>query len=210
MRWADFVLRLLLRRRDRDAISGDLLEEYREEILPKRGPIAARIWYVTQVASFVRPEVWGVAIGAVAGIINLVDTAIEPLADDDGIVTPVLFGLLLLLWALTGFGAAHRTRRFRDAIVAGLLVGIATITVFHLAAILRVNVFLDEIRARDDWRQLIARFQASGFHSLRAYANYEYVRLIPLVVALGGLAGAVSGAMGGAVDTALRIAQSAK
>ena len=67
MKWGDFVLRLLVRRRDRETISGDLLEEYREHVRPTRGPWAARLWYVRQVVSFMSPLAWGVLIGVVLG-----------------------------------------------------------------------------------------------------------------------------------------------
>jgi hypothetical protein len=41
----------LLKPEDRESVSGDLLEEYRETIVPTLGPAADR-WYVRQVASF--------------------------------------------------------------------------------------------------------------------------------------------------------------
>ena len=203
MRWADFVLRLFLKPRDRETISGDLLEEYREVVRPDRGPILARLWYLRQVASFVSPLTVGLALGVAAGTLNLVDTAIEPLAEDTAGAMAVWFGMLAFIWFLIGFRAA-RAQRFRDALVAGVLVGAATMTVFHLAAIIRVNLFLDQIRGRDDWQNLVARFHASGFTSLRAYANYTYISGTPIALALGAAAGAVSGALGGAMSGLLR------
>jgi hypothetical protein len=204
MNWADFALRLLLKPRDRDTISGDLLEEYREEILPAKGPVAARFWYLRQVLTFVGPAQWGLAIGVAAGALNLMGTAVEPLAEDTAGVMSIWVGGLLSLWTLTGFGAARRERRFRDAVTAGVLVGFATMAVVHLAAIVRVNVFLKQIRYRDDWQGLLARFHASDFRSLRAYANYDYIRGTPLLLALGAIAGAVSGALGGALSAVTR------
>jgi hypothetical protein len=50
-RWAEYVLRLVLKPRDRDTISGDLLEEYREVALPTLGPLRANVWYVKQTGS---------------------------------------------------------------------------------------------------------------------------------------------------------------
>ena len=200
MRWADFVLRLFLKPRDRETISGDLLEEYREVVRPDRGPILARLWYLRQVASFVSPLTVGLALGVAAGTLNLVDTAIEPLADDTAGRMLLWLGVLLFIWLFIGFRAARRTQRFRDALIAGVLVGAATMAVFHLAAIVRVNVFLEQIRNRDDWQNLVARFQASGFTSLRTYANYTYIIGTPIALALGAAAGAISGALGGAVS----------
>jgi hypothetical protein len=37
--------------------------------------------------------------------------------------------------------------------------------VFHVAGIVRVNLFLDVIHDRGDWQNLLARFGQSGFHS---------------------------------------------
>jgi hypothetical protein len=49
-RWAESLLRMLLAPEDRDSVSGDLLEEYRESIVPAlRGK--ADGWYVRQVAA---------------------------------------------------------------------------------------------------------------------------------------------------------------
>ena len=50
--WAEAFLRAVLAQRSRDAIAGDLLEEYRESVLPAVGVFRARIWYVRQVFSF--------------------------------------------------------------------------------------------------------------------------------------------------------------
>ena len=50
-RWAEYALRLVLHPRDRDPISGDLLEEYREIALPALGPARASVWYLKQVGS---------------------------------------------------------------------------------------------------------------------------------------------------------------
>jgi len=51
--WAETILRLSLRCKDRDAVSGDLLEEYRASVVPARGTSSADLWYVRQVAGFV-------------------------------------------------------------------------------------------------------------------------------------------------------------
>ena len=46
------LLLLLLPARDRESISGDLLEEYREEQLPRHGLLRANLWYLRQAVSF--------------------------------------------------------------------------------------------------------------------------------------------------------------
>ena len=200
MKWGDFVLRLLVRRRDRETISGDLLEEYREHVRPTRGPWAARIWYVRQILSFVSPLVWGLLIGVVLGVWQLVDTAVEPLAEDTPRVMIGIVGTMLVSWTLASLAAALPSRRFTRALVAGIIAGVATMAVIDFTSILRVNVFLDEIRYRDDWVNLMTRFEASGSQSLRAYANWEYARGTPIVLGLGALAGGVCGAVAGMIN----------
>lgn len=66
-RWAEALLRAVLARRDRDTVSGDLLEEYRMHVVPARGRRAANWWYLCQVAGFVwRSQLgWTIALSAI-------------------------------------------------------------------------------------------------------------------------------------------------
>ncbi len=52
---ARYLLRLFLRRDEREFILGDLEEEYRTDVLPRLGPRAARRWYWSQVLRSLRP-----------------------------------------------------------------------------------------------------------------------------------------------------------
>jgi hypothetical protein len=56
--WAEGLLRLVLRPEDRESVSGDLLEEYRESVVPMRGSHKADVWYLRQVAGFVWRATW--------------------------------------------------------------------------------------------------------------------------------------------------------
>ncbi len=56
--WADALLRLLLTPADRESVSGDLLEEYREAIVPARGLRAADRWYILQAGGFLWRATW--------------------------------------------------------------------------------------------------------------------------------------------------------
>jgi hypothetical protein len=53
-RWAEGVVRWLLNPRDRETITGDLLEEYREVALPTWGYPRATIWYLVQGVSLMK------------------------------------------------------------------------------------------------------------------------------------------------------------
>jgi hypothetical protein len=208
-RWSEMLLRSLLIDRDRDTISGDLLEEYREVAVPTYGASGARWWYRRQVAGFVwramrLPLMIGLAIGAALGVMNLVDTARQPLADDDAGTMLAWLVALLAMWSATAVAVTWHTRRVADAVKVGAILGVVTIAVFHAAAIVRVNVFLDAIRYRGDWQNLVARYNQSGFSSLRAYANYEYAAMTPMVITLGAIAGSISGVVGGLLNTVRR------
>jgi len=58
-RWMDRLLRCSLPARDREAISGDLLEEYLEEQAPRLGRMRANLWYLRQSASFLSNRSFG-------------------------------------------------------------------------------------------------------------------------------------------------------
>ena len=111
-----------------------------------------------------------------------------------------IVGILLVSWTLASRAAALPSRRFRHALIAGIIAGVATMAVIDVTSILRVNLFLDEIRHRDDWTNLMARFEESGVQSLRVYANWEYVRATPIVLAFGAAAGGVCGAVAGVIN----------
>jgi hypothetical protein len=51
-RWTEVALWPVLPPKDRAAVSGDLLEEYCEAVLPTRGSLRAGVWYLRQVVSF--------------------------------------------------------------------------------------------------------------------------------------------------------------
>jgi hypothetical protein len=84
-----------------------------------------------------------------------------------------------------------------DGISVGATVAFVTFVVFNLAVILRVNLFLDTLRLRPDWQNLVLRFQTSGFDSLRAYANYTYVTGAPFKILVASTIGAGTGLIGG-------------
>ena len=196
-RWAEWMVRVLLKPRDRETVTGDLLEEYREVILPARGRLRALLWYLVQVLILVNSVAFGIVLGTGIGVWILVDTAMAPLAEDTPLLVGSMFGGMLVLFAVQGFAARRRGGREVDAVQAGAIAGTMTMAIFCLFGIVRVNVFLDVIRDRSDWEGLIAGFAGSGFQSLRTYANYIYMQNLTLLPMIGAVAGAVSGAIGG-------------
>ena len=107
--WAEAWLRFLLPLRDRDTVSGDLLEEYRERIRPSRTRWAADLWYISQVARFAAPLLpWALAVAAIfigrAALDWLFPPVNQKLAAE--IMTLLVFGAPLVI----GFATAWRTQ----------------------------------------------------------------------------------------------------
>ena len=139
----------------------------------------------------------GLFLGAAFGLWNLIVTHMDPLAEDSPTALLGFYGPMFAIWGLAGLGASRRTGRLRDAVKVGTAIAFVTFVVFDLAVILRVNLFLDELRQRSDWQGLMERFQASGFQSLRTYANYAYVTGAPFKILVASMIGSLTGLVGG-------------
>jgi hypothetical protein len=121
-RWAEAVLRMLLSPEDRDSVSGDLLEEYREPIVPTRGPAANR-WYVRQVGGFLfrASWVWGALVGAALVVRYLFDTLIP--VSDYVMRSRVLSYAVMAVCFLPAFRMTLRTRSARAGVLTALTAG---------------------------------------------------------------------------------------
>lgn len=62
-RWMERTLRFFLHPRDREAICGDLYEEFCAEKAPALGPARAKLWYLRQILSFI-PAKFGFVLTA--------------------------------------------------------------------------------------------------------------------------------------------------
>jgi hypothetical protein len=124
-RWAESLLRMLLAPADRDSVSGDLLEEYRESVLPALGGKAKR-WYVRQVAGYVlrKSWFWGALVGAVLVTRYLFDT-LSPVRYTPGIAHPRSTIMSYGLMATFALGAGWQAWR-SGHLGSGVLVAFAT------------------------------------------------------------------------------------
>jgi hypothetical protein len=122
---------------------------------------------------------------------------LNPLAEDDLVPLLVFYGPMFTIWGVAGYGAARRTGRLWDAVTFGATVAFVTCLVYDLAVILRVNLFLDALSQRSDWRNLMEGFMSSESGSLRVYANYRYVTGTPIKLLVATMIGAVTGGVGG-------------
>ena len=122
-RWAESLLRMLLPPEDRDSVSGDLLEEYRESIVPALGDKASG-WYVRQVAGYVlrKAWIWGALVGAILVTRYLFDT-LAPVGYTPGVVHPRSAIMSYALIAIFAFGSgwqAWRSGHLGSGVAGGL------------------------------------------------------------------------------------------
>jgi hypothetical protein len=195
--WAEQLLQLLLRHRDRDTIIGDLREEYHEVVVPTRGRLGAKLWYVRQIVSFVDAVTLGLLLGAAFGIWLLIHTRLDPLAEETPTALLTFFGPMFTFWGMAGFAATRRDGRLLDAIKVGATVAFVTFVVYDLSQLIRVNVFLDAIRHRSDWRHMMSQFERSGYESLRWYVSYVGLTSAPVKILAATTIGACIGGIGG-------------
>ena len=156
------------------------------------------------MTSMTRPVIFGLVLGTLLGGWILVSTVVAPLAEDTPVIVATMFGAVFLALAVPGFAARRRGGHFLDALEAGAIAGAITFALFLLSGILRVNLFLDVIRNRSDWENLVADYARSDFESLRAYANYVYAKGIVVFPVVGVVAGAISGSLGGLLASVVR------
>jgi hypothetical protein len=188
-RWAEAILRMLLDPEERESVSGDLLEEYRETIVPALGS-AADCWYMRQVASFlVRASwAWGAFVGAALVIRYLFDTFVPP--TDFKMRALMMTYTVFAACLLTGSSAAWRGRSIR----AGVLISICAATIGALISIVGTGVMVaiwHDPATLDAWRR------SGGLDE--AFID------VPLkIVAIGAIFGAGGALAGKGMAVALR------
>jgi hypothetical protein len=148
-RWAEAILRSLVRAADRESISGDLLEEYRESRRPALGAMSANAWYIKHVCSVlwhqIRPCVAALIVAQV--LFGLLITLERP---EPGLMALLLKGLwygsfvqapgvslvdaVIYFWA--GYLGSRRTGLVRTGMLtAGATSVVGAITLFSAMAI---------------------------------------------------------------------------
>lgn len=122
--WAEGLLQFVVRRDHRDSITGDLLEEYRERMVPSRGPAAADRWYVRQMLGYMWREtwLWAVVFAAAALFRDALDRFDPP--QSYYLRSIITTWTAIALFAATGFFGARRTQSFVGGALAGLAMGL--------------------------------------------------------------------------------------
>jgi hypothetical protein len=186
--WAEALLRLLLAPKDRESVSGDLLEEYRDTIVPARGAAADR-WYVWQVGSFLVRSSWGwgSVLGAALVIRYLFDT-LSPVTDYRIRATTLTYTIVGAS-LLAGFSTTRRTRSIR----AGVLTSVSAATIGALSSIAGSGVML---AIWHDPATLDAGRNSGGL-------DETFIAVPLIVVAIGASIGSVGALLGKAVASSL-------
>lgn len=156
-RWAESLLRMFLASGDRESVSGDLLEEYRESILPALGAGANR-WYARQVGCYVLRATWPWAALAGGMLVGryLLDT-LAPVHYTRGVAHPratIMSQALIATYAVSGCWHAWRTEQLRSGIVGAFVTAALGGALSSLGTILCLAVWHDP----QTWRAI----QGSG------------------------------------------------
>jgi hypothetical protein len=104
---------------------------------------------------------------------------------------------MFAIWGIAAYKASRRTGWLWDGLKVGAVVAFVPFAVYTVAVIIRVNVFLDVMSRRPDWQNLMERFQASGFRTLRGFVNYKYATGAPFKILVATMIGVAPGLVGG-------------
>jgi hypothetical protein len=146
-----------------------------------------------------RPLLLGFVFGLVFGVVDLLFTWVAPLSDDSIPTLLRFYGPMFFSWAFVSFRSVRRSGRLSRGVTAGFVVAFGTFCVFYLLNLFRVNLFLAELTGRTDWQNMVERFRASGFDSLRVFVNIEYLKGAPFKIGVASVIGAVMGLVGGTI-----------
>jgi hypothetical protein len=184
-RWAEALLRTLLKSGDFESVSGDLLEQYRDSIYPEYGRRRADLWYTSQVIAFVSPGVrfFAALFSAQSLTRTALDWFVPPMDFHTRSAVSTALAVMTLLAA--GFWAAWRSDSFATGAVAGVVTaGLASITSIA-GAVAMLAIWHDP--------QTMAAIRGSG--------GLEEIVSLPLTMVVPGL---LLGAGGGVACTALK------
>ena len=188
--WAEALLRLFVTPSSYDNVTGDLLEEYRESVLPTRGQRRADLWYVMQVLGFMSrgAGLW-VALFGTAFIARTAMDWLVPTVDFHArsrVSTWLGIGILLV----AGFAAGRRSR----SIVAGTVLGLATTAVAAAISIIGAVA-------------LLATWHDPGtMAAIRGSGGLTEVFTLPITMVVPGAAFGTVGGAAGAMVRRLRAA----
>ncbi|MBY0494240.1 MAG: hypothetical protein K2Y23_08485 [Cyanobacteria bacterium] len=181
--WADTWLRLLLPARDRETVSGDLMEEYRENIRPQKSQLAADAWYIGQVARFAwRQGLSALALAAIYESRLLLDWFVPTtnFAPRSEVTTLLMISTLLVI----GAASTMRARSFTA--------GVASTAAAVIGSAIICTVATGFIYA--NWRSAEVLAAINGSGGLREAFTLPIMLIVPgtIIGALGALVASLS------------------
>jgi hypothetical protein len=181
-RWMESLLRLLLDPVNAETVSGDLIEEYRESIYPRKGKWRADLWFLRQVAGFAwRSAFLAAVVLAIFVSGRFAYDAFSPPADW-GPRSAFSTWSSIAIYLLVGFWAARRT----CLVKTGMLIAVCTHLIAHALSI-TVTVVLFFAVIRQDSAMLTLFYQTGGWGEQLALP----LMVLPIVFALGSTGAAL-------------------
>jgi uncharacterized protein YqgC (DUF456 family) len=181
------LLSWLLPAEEAETVAGDLIEEYRDTVLPASGRWSANTWFVRQVVGFVwrAPAVWGLLVGMFVSGRFLLDTFAPPASYSQRSFFTTWSSILLYL--LAGAWGARRTgRAATGTLVAVCAHAIGWIVNAAVTAVLFVGVIRTEparltlFKQTGDWGEVW----------------FLPLMLLPFVLVLGSIGGLCGRSLG--------------
>lgn len=178
--WAEAMLRPFLRPDSFASVSGDLLEQYRDSILPARGLARADHWYLAQVLGLILRKTWlWAALFAGAFVARFAVDMLFPTTDfyaRSQVTTYTSIGLLLA----AGFWTGRRSGSF----FAGVGAGFATVVIASVLCAASNTVLLAF------WHD------ARSMSAIAASGGLDEAFLLPAILIVPGI---VIGGIGGLI-----------
>ena len=142
--WAEATLALLLAPADRESVTGDLLEEYRDSIRGARGRWLADAWYLRQLAGFIVRTwaIWGAVLAAsvvgrytVDWWLSPTDTFYARSVVSTAFAASVFFGV--------GLWSAWRSQSVRAGALAGITTGAISAVLVNIVSLVLLAIWHD-------------------------------------------------------------------
>lgn len=167
---------------DNSPIIGDLVEEYREVVLPERGRVRATLWFVRQLASLVPAWTWGgTLLGAACVGRNALDEFAPP-ADFHVRSTVTTFLLIGIVLGTTAWASWQS-----GSVAGGARTGVRAATMAAAFSIVGTGCLL------------LIWHDAASMAAVRASGGLgEAFELPVLMIIPAGVLGAVGGCVGAA------------
>jgi len=188
-------------KRNASPIVGDLLEEYREVVLPSRGRARATLWFADQLASLVRPWMWGPIIAAFVLIARWFEHFLEPLGTvytrEPYAVFPIACGIAL---GVVAYASSRQRRRwhagFSAAMVAAVALTFSTIVLEYGTSYTATRYYRGVITGRRSVLSLMDTFGRKRFRRRVEETAYRFPGHFAGTLMLGAASGAIGAGLG--------------